>query len=88
MGQENNRIRRFGAFQLEIDERRLTRAGTPVALTVKQFDLLLALVESAGRLRSREELVDAVWPDTIVEEHSLTSRVSALRKILGDEGET
>jgi TolB-like protein/DNA-binding winged helix-turn-helix (wHTH) protein/Flp pilus assembly protein TadD len=88
MGQENNRIRRFGPFQLEVDERRLSREGEPVALTVKQFDLLFALVESAGHLRSRDELVEAVWPDTIVEEHSLTSRVSALRKILGDEGET
>jgi len=88
MGQENNRIHRFGPFQLEVDERRLVRDGVPVALTVKQFDLLLALVESAGHLRSRDDLVGAVWPDTIVEEHSLTSRISALRKILGDEGET
>ncbi|HEU4665352.1 MAG TPA: winged helix-turn-helix domain-containing protein [Dokdonella sp.] len=88
MGLENNRIHRFGPFQLEVDERRLTREGAPVALTAKQFDLLLALVESAGHLRSRDQLVEAVWPDTIVEEHSLTSRVSALRKILGDEGET
>ncbi|MBA8889228.1 TolB-like protein/DNA-binding winged helix-turn-helix (wHTH) protein/Flp pilus assembly protein TadD [Dokdonella fugitiva] len=88
MGQQNNRIHRFGPFQLEVDERRLSREGVPVALTVKQFDLLLALVEGAGHLRSRDELVETVWPDTIVEEHSLTSRVSALRKILGDEGET
>jgi TolB-like protein/DNA-binding winged helix-turn-helix (wHTH) protein/predicted negative regulator of RcsB-dependent stress response len=88
MGQEINRIHRFGPFQLEVDERRLLRDGAPVALTLKQFDLLVALVESAGHLRSRDELVETVWPDTIVEEHSLTSRVSALRKILGDEGDT
>src|SRR5688500_12151935 len=88
MGQENNRIHHFGPFKLEVDERRLSREGTPVALTLKQFDLLLALVRYAGHLRSRDQLVETVWPDTIVEEHSLTSRVSALRKILGDEGET
>jgi TolB-like protein/DNA-binding winged helix-turn-helix (wHTH) protein/Flp pilus assembly protein TadD len=88
MGPENSRIHVFGPFRLEIAERRLLREGAVVALTVKQFDLLRALVEHAGHLRSREELVEQVWPNTIVEEHSLTSRVSALRKILGDEGDT
>jgi len=88
MRQESVRIHAFGPFRLEADERRLLRDGAPVALTAKEFDLLLALVERAGRLCTREALVEAVWPDSVIEEHSLTSRVSALRKLLGDEGET
>lgn len=79
------RLFEFGPFTLEVDERRLLRDGEPVTLTAKVFDLLLLLIESAGHLRSRNDLIDALWPDTVVEEHSLTSRISALRKALGDE---
>jgi len=84
-GNNIKRLFEFRPFTLEVDERRLLRDGDPVTLTGKVFDLLLLLVESAGSLRSRNELIDALWPDTIVEEHSLTSRISALRKALGDE---
>lgn len=72
---------------MDLRERRLLNAGAPVALPIKLFDLLAALVSAPGHLRSRDELVETVWPQTIVEEHSLTSRISALRKVLGDEGE-
>lgn len=82
---KNNRLYRFGPFSLQVSERRLMRDGKVIALPNKLFDLLLALVESGGRLRTREELVETIWPRTIVEEHSLTSRVSALRKALGDD---
>jgi len=87
IGKENNDVYEFGPFRLEVAERRLLREGSIVALTTKVFDLLLALVRSAGRLQTREELIGTLWPDTIVEEHGLTSRISALRKALGDEGE-
>ena len=79
------RLFEFGPFTLEGEERRLLKDGEPVTLTAKVFDLLLLLVESPGSLRSRNDLIDALWPDTVVEEHSLTSRISALRKALGDE---
>lgn len=78
----------FGPYRLEARERRLLRDGAPVALPARQLDLLEALVESSGRLKTREELVEQLWPRAVVEEHSLTSRVSALRKLLGDEGDT
>lgn len=77
----------FGPFRMDVAERRLERDGTEIALTRKTFDLLLALVEGAGRLQSREALIQALWPDTIVEEHSLTWHLSALRRALGDTGE-
>lgn len=76
----------FGPFRLEVAERRLSREGADIALTRKAFDLLLALVEDAGHLRTREALIEALWPRTIVEEHTLTWNLSALRRALGDTG--
>ena len=74
----------FGPFRLEATERLLLRAGQPVSLTPKAFDLLVHLVERQGRLVTKQELLTAVWPDTFVEEANLTYTVSALRKALGD----
>lgn len=80
-------VYRFGPFLLDAAERRLRRGEDEVALTRKSFDLLLLLVEHAGRLQSREALYAALWPDTIVEEHTLTWHLSALRRALGDTGD-
>jgi TolB-like protein/DNA-binding winged helix-turn-helix (wHTH) protein/cytochrome c-type biogenesis protein CcmH/NrfG len=78
----------FGPFSMDVAERRLQRDGHDVALTRKAFDLLLVLVQGAGHLRTRETLIEQLWPDTIVEEHSLTWNLSALRKALGDTGDS
>jgi TolB-like protein/DNA-binding winged helix-turn-helix (wHTH) protein/Tfp pilus assembly protein PilF len=77
----------FGPFRLDAPERRLLEGDREIALTRKAFDLLLALVEHAGHLQTRDELIGSVWWDTVVEEHSLTWYVSVLRKALGDTGE-
>ena len=77
-------VHEFGAFRLDSAERLLLRAGQPVSLTPKAFDLLVYLVERAGRLVTKQELMSALWPDTFVEEANLTYTVSALRKALGD----
>ena len=74
----------FGGFILEIGERRLTHDGEHLALAPKAFDLLVALVRRAGRLISKQELLDSVWPESFVEEGILAVHVSALRKALGD----
>lgn len=88
IGRKNNELYSFGSFRLHPGERRLTRDGAVVALTGKTLDLLVLLVEQAGRLLTRAELIEALWPTTVVEEHNLTWNVSVLRKALGDEGET
>jgi Tol biopolymer transport system component/DNA-binding winged helix-turn-helix (wHTH) protein len=75
----------FGAFRLDPAERLLLRDGAPVQLTPKAFDLLLVLVRNSGHLLAKEELLREVWPDSFVEEGSLTFTVSALRKALGGE---
>ena len=81
---ENPSNSQFGPFLLDVRERVLRRDGQPVPVTPKAFDLLAALVEQPGRLISKEELLQKVWPDTFVEEANLAYNVFALRKALGD----
>lgn len=76
---------RFGEFQLDVRERRLSRGCEVVPLRLKVFDTLRVLVENGGRLVTKQELLDAVWPDTTVEENNLNHNVSVLRKALGEK---
>src|SRR5688572_23394231 len=76
---------RFGPFHLDARERRLSRGGEVIPLRLKVFDTLLVLVENAGRLVTKQELLDAVWPETTVEENNLNHNVSVLRKALGEK---
>src|SRR6267378_3552138 len=78
---------RFGQFMLDPDRRTLSRANSPVSLTPKAFDVLLFLAQNPNRLVSKEELLQAVWGDTFVEEGNLTQYISHLRKALGDHPE-
>jgi len=75
---------RFGPFQLDARERRLSRGSDLIPLRLKVFDTLLVLVEHAGRLVTKQELLDTVWPGTAVEENNLNHNVSMLRKALGE----
>ena len=74
---------RFGEFTLIPSERLLLRAGQPVSLTGKAFDLLVVLARSNGRLVSKDELLREVWPGLVVEEVNLSVNISVLRKLLG-----
>ena len=74
----------FGGFTLESRGAASVSDGEHVALAPKAFDLLVAFVRRAGRLLSKQELLDSVWPESFVEEGILTVHVSALRKALGD----
>src|SRR6202050_4345802 len=78
---------RFAEFLLDPARRTLSRAGAPIALTPKAFDVLLFLVQNPNRLVTKEELLQAVWGDTFVEEGNLTQYISLLRKSLGDNSE-
>jgi DNA-binding winged helix-turn-helix (wHTH) protein/alpha-beta hydrolase superfamily lysophospholipase len=79
------RAYRFGPFQLDIRERRLSRGYEVIPLRLKVFDTLRVLVEHAGQLVTKQELLDSVWPETIVEENNLNHNVSVLRKALGEK---
>src|SRR3954469_7145573 len=78
-------IYRFGSFRLEPAERRLTRDGQAIALRTKVFDTLRVLVEHSGRLLTKRELMQAIWPDTSVEENNLNHNISTLRRALDEQ---
>src|SRR5207237_7378479 len=79
---------RFGPFELQPDIRRLLKDGATISLRPRAFDLLLALVDRAGHLVTKDELLDRVWPKMVVEEAALHVQVSTLRKVLGADAIT
>ena len=76
---------RFGAFELDVAERRLLRDGSPVAIPPRAFDVLVILVEHRGSLVTKEELMRRVWTGTVVEDANLSVTVSAVRRAIGRE---
>jgi len=74
----------FGKFRCDPREHLLLCDDKPVSLSPKSFEILVALIQSNGRLLTKEELMRQVWPDSFVEEANLTVNISALRKVLGD----
>jgi TolB-like protein/tetratricopeptide (TPR) repeat protein len=74
----------FGPFRLDSQSGMLFRQGEHVTLPPKVTELLVALVQAGGGVLTREELLQRLWPDTVVEEGSLTSNISLLRRVLGE----
>jgi len=74
----------FGPFRLFPAKRLLLQGNTPVRLGSRAFDILIALVEHAGEVVSKDQLMARVWPNTFVEEGNLKFQVSGLRRTLGD----
>ncbi|HKS27705.1 MAG TPA: winged helix-turn-helix domain-containing protein [Pyrinomonadaceae bacterium] len=75
----------FGAFRLNVLERLLLRDEEVVRLTPKAFDTLVVLVENAGHILSKDELLTTLWPGSFVEESSLAKNISLLRRALGED---
>ena len=75
----------FGRFVLQPAERRLLVDGRVAKLSSRAFDILVALIASDGRMVTKNELLDIVWPRQVVEEANIHVHVSALRKLLGRE---
>jgi pimeloyl-ACP methyl ester carboxylesterase/DNA-binding winged helix-turn-helix (wHTH) protein len=74
----------FESFQLDVEERRLLRSGELVPLRAKVFDTLCLLVENHGRLLRKDELMQRLWPDSVVEDNNLDHNISKLRSALRD----
>ena len=74
----------FGHYRLDVRAHLLLRNGRRVVLTPKAVDLLAALVEAQGEPVGKQELLHRVWPDAVVEEGSLTSHISLLRRVLAE----
>jgi TolB-like protein/DNA-binding winged helix-turn-helix (wHTH) protein/Tfp pilus assembly protein PilF len=79
-----NSLYEFGEFRVDVQSRVLRRGEEPIALTPKAFEVLALLIEHTGRIVSKDELMQTVWPDSFVEESNLTQTVFVLRKALGE----
>ena len=77
----------FADHSLDPDRRELRRGSEPIAVEPQVFDLLVYLIENRERVVSKDDLIAAVWRNRIVSDSTLTSRISAARKALGDSGE-
>src|SRR6478672_4539454 len=77
-------IYEFDQFRVDARKRLLLRDCNPVRLPTKAFEILLVLLEGNGRLVEKDELMERVWPDAVVEENNLTVNISALRKSLSE----
>ena len=77
----------FGEFSLDTRDRKLWRGTEPVALGGKAFDVLFVLVQRAGAVVAKEELLAVVWPDAHVSEDNLKQTISVLRRALGEDPE-
>jgi adenylate cyclase len=82
MGQSS--VFRFGDFVLDGSQRRLLRSGDDVYLPPKTFELLSYLLQNRGRVLTKTELLEAVWPDVNVVENTLAQRIREIREALGD----
>lgn len=76
----------FADHMLDTARRELRRGSEPVALEPQVFDLLVYLIRNRDRVVSKDDLLDAVWGGRIVSESTLTSRINAARKAVGDSG--
>ena len=77
----------FANHTLDTDRRELRRGSESIAVEPQVFDLLVYLVRNRDRVASKDDLVAAVWGGRIVSDSTLTSRISAARKAIGDSGE-
>src|SRR5688500_7016178 len=77
----------FADFELDPQQRRLTRGGQAVTLSDRHFEVLHHLVSHGGALLSKDALVEAAWGDVAVTDNSLEQAVSALRRVLGTTGD-
>src|SRR5262245_50899436 len=82
--ERNARFYEFGPFRVDSVKYVLTRDGEVAPLNLKAFEILLALIENRGQVLEKNELLQRVWPDTVVEENNLARNISALRKALDE----
>jgi DNA-binding winged helix-turn-helix (wHTH) protein len=85
MGATSTSVFTFDHFRLDPAQRLLSQDGQPLALTPKEFDTLVVLVEAGGRVVDKEELLARIWPDSYVGDGSLARNISVLRKALGED---
>jgi Tol biopolymer transport system component len=82
------RLIRFGIFEVDLDSGELRKSGQKLKLTGQPFQVLVILLEHAGRVVTREELQKRLWPETFVDvNHNLNTAINKIREVLGDSAE-
>src|SRR5258705_4761857 len=76
----------FSNHVLDVALRELTRGGESVAVEPQVFDLLIHLIQNRDRVVTKDDLIETVWDGRIVSESTLTSRINAARRAVGDTG--
>src|SRR5205085_6403350 len=84
MNDSANNYYEFDSFQVDARRRLLFHEGRPVRVTPKAFEILLGLVQSGGRVISKDEMMTTIWPNCFVEEGNLAQNIFLLRRILGE----
>lgn len=87
ISQEGQELYEFGPFRIDADKELLFRGNEPVPLTHRTFQILLVLTRHSQKLVTKDDLMKAVWPDTVVEEANLSRNIFMLRKALGESPE-
>jgi DNA-binding winged helix-turn-helix (wHTH) protein len=77
----------FGDHMLDDERRELRRGAETIAVEPQVFDLLIYLIRNRDRVVSKDDLIDAIWGGRAVSDSTLTSRINAARKALGDSGQ-
>ncbi|HEX6279847.1 MAG TPA: transcriptional regulator [Pyrinomonadaceae bacterium] len=75
----------FGEFRIDVGRRLLLKRNERLNLTPKAFDTLVCLVANAGEVVEKDELMERVWPETVVEENNLNQNISSLRRVFGEK---
>src|SRR6187431_2171595 len=77
----------FGDHTLDADRRELRRGAESISVEPQVFDLLIYLMQNRDRVVSKDDLIGSVWGGRIVSDSTLTSRINAARRAIGDNGE-
>ncbi|MEQ1762327.1 MAG: winged helix-turn-helix domain-containing protein, partial [Pyrinomonadaceae bacterium] len=84
MDRSGVRFYEFGDFNFDVRRRTLSKNGDLIPISSRICDLLTVFLQNEGRTLSHDELMDAVWTDSFVEQSNLKKSVSSLRQVLGE----
>src|SRR5215471_6846881 len=84
-GQDRRPVYKFGAWEIDLARREMRLSGVPTDIGSRAFEIVETLVQSAGELVDKYDLMSRVWPGAVVEENTLQAQISAIRKALGPD---
>src|ERR1700745_1126502 len=84
-GQDRRPVYKFGAWEIDLARREMRLNGVPADVGSRAFEIVETLVQSAGELIDKYDLMNRVWPGAVVEENTLQAQISAIRKALGPD---